>query len=642
MIIFNIKVFDNSMLLCYSNKLLKGMCGENMNKEELENLKSKIIKMEMCPLTGYASKDKPSQYYWVNNKESTYFDETLSMYDYLYLNNKNNLTSTAIKYYGTSINYAKLFKKIDRAVNAFRSVGINENCEVTLCLPYDIKYSYLINPELVYSLYALNKIGTKCYIIDSTISKEDMLKALEYTESEYIILIDKDYEKFKHIIRESNECNGIVIPNYNSAGVIKKLNTISKNMTVDIQDFSWNTLMWMANDYNKFKPIDYKNRMALGVFTSEMHKNIFSNEEINASVHAFDIAHPEVTSSNTIVHSQLKKNNMAFINSMHYSLVKGLTITTDLQKDREEFEVKLLKNRPAYMISSIDQYKSMLNSATLKKADLSFLKGAYINAELLSNKDLDLINTFFKQHNSPANLSQTWGNNDIGYPISTTCPKENKSTCSIGKSLPGIIVSAFDSQKNTECKYYERGELCISSNCTPLMNTFSYNNMKWLRTNKIGYTDELGNIYVEGLKDDFLIDEHGDKVYLFDIKNTIMLNKAVKECIVIAYKDLDGREYPLVHIILKDEYYGQENNVVNDLKNLCLEFLPTSSNPVGYKFRTTLPKDNNGSIAKQKLLNEKDGYKIVINDVVYNVSIKEDSYFHYDKMTAIKSLKRTI
>ena len=121
-----------------------------------------------------------------------------------------------------------------------------------------------------------------------------------------------------------------------------------------------------------------------------------------------------------------------------------------------------------------------------------------------------------------------------------------------------------------------------------------------------------------------------------------MLNKAVKECIVIAYKDLDGREYPLVHIILKDEYYGQENNVVNDLKNLCLEFLPTSSNPVGYKFRTTLPKDNNGSIAKQKLLNEKDGYKIVINDVVYNVSIKEDSYFHYDKMTAIKSLKRTI
>ena len=61
-------------------------------------------------LTGYPSIDKP----WLKHYSEQELNMDIpicSLYDYLYSNNKDNLSGYAINYFGTKITYGELFKK---------------------------------------------------------------------------------------------------------------------------------------------------------------------------------------------------------------------------------------------------------------------------------------------------------------------------------------------------------------------------------------------------------------------------------------------------------------------------------------------------------------------------------------------------
>ena len=63
-----------------------------MNKEELLQMKENLLEIASNKLTGYASIDRPAERFWQPEAISNPLpDNKLTMYDYLYLRNKNFL-----------------------------------------------------------------------------------------------------------------------------------------------------------------------------------------------------------------------------------------------------------------------------------------------------------------------------------------------------------------------------------------------------------------------------------------------------------------------------------------------------------------------------------------------------------------------
>ena len=127
------------------------------------------------PPTGKPSQDKPWLKYY--SEEAIVSDvPKMKAYDYLVLNNLDNLNSVAINYYGRKITYSSLIKKIDICAKALKKIGVKCGDIVTLPMAN--------TPENIYLFYALNRIGAISNVIDPRGTVEEMSN--EIKKSQYV------------------------------------------------------------------------------------------------------------------------------------------------------------------------------------------------------------------------------------------------------------------------------------------------------------------------------------------------------------------------------------------------------------------------------------------------------------------------
>ncbi len=113
--------------------------------------------MKEKELTGYPSIDKPWLKYYSEEALRAKVPEC-SMYDLLYGNNCANTDDIALEYMGSKVTYGGLFGKIEEVAKAFWTWGIRKGDIVAICA---------VNiPEIIYSIYALNRIGAIINLID--------------------------------------------------------------------------------------------------------------------------------------------------------------------------------------------------------------------------------------------------------------------------------------------------------------------------------------------------------------------------------------------------------------------------------------------------------------------------------------------
>ena len=245
-----------------------------MTKEELIKLKEWISKLSpdeikerklylrslesgemQGPPVGYASIDKP----WLKSYEKDVLLKDLpkmKMFEYLYNNNKNNLNCTAINYFGNKISYKNLF------------------------------------------MYALNKIGAVCNLLDPRINAEQIEESINSTKSEYAIIIDLCHPKFDKIMDNTSlkkiiavsvsdslpfvlNC-GMRLKNY-----IKYLKSKEKPLTSNDIYMNWSDFIEYGNKFVGRNECEYEENMpAIIVRTSGTTGNpksvVHSNESVNS------------------------------------------------------------------------------------------------------------------------------------------------------------------------------------------------------------------------------------------------------------------------------------------------------------------------------------------------------------------------
>ena len=130
-------------------------------------------------LTGYPSIDKPWLKYYTEEALNAKLPEC-TIYEYLWENNKDHLDDVALIYYGKKITYEVLFENIDKTAKAFAGAGIKDGDVVAIC-------SVTI-PEVIYSVYALNRLGAISNMIDPRTNLERIKTYIENSKTKCIHL----------------------------------------------------------------------------------------------------------------------------------------------------------------------------------------------------------------------------------------------------------------------------------------------------------------------------------------------------------------------------------------------------------------------------------------------------------------------
>ena len=147
----------------------------------------------MRETTGYASIDKPWEQFYENVERCNFFINT-TPYQGLVLSNEAYPKEIAIEYFGAKITFGQLIKNIDATAKSMKVYGVKKGDYVTICST--------TTPEVIYSFYAISKIGAVANVISPFYTTEELLARIDECQSKLVIMVDKFLPKFEDILMQ--------------------------------------------------------------------------------------------------------------------------------------------------------------------------------------------------------------------------------------------------------------------------------------------------------------------------------------------------------------------------------------------------------------------------------------------------------
>lgn len=134
--------------------------------------------------TGYPSIDKP----WLKYYSQEAIGESLpecTVFQHIYQENVAHPDDTAIIFYGRKISYKSLFQNIESAAKAFTALGVKKGDIVVI--------SAANIPEVIYSFYALNRLGAIVDMVDPRTDVDGTRFYIDEVHAKLIVCIDAVY-----------------------------------------------------------------------------------------------------------------------------------------------------------------------------------------------------------------------------------------------------------------------------------------------------------------------------------------------------------------------------------------------------------------------------------------------------------------
>lgn len=603
-----------------------------MNKEELLKLKeelSKLNKVEQkerdlylrklaCgeiegPLTGHASIDKPWLKYYTEDQILTDVP-TMSVYQYLHHQNDKYLARPALRYFGRKISFDELFKKIDETAKALKAIGVKESEVVTISMPN--------TPEAAYLFYAMSKIGAIANMVDPRTSADGIKKYIEEAHSDKVIIVDKFYNKVKDLT-ESGEVKKIIaispaesLPiglnlGYKAKEYISTIGKPENKIKLNAKTINWQDFLALGKNYTGSLDVPYVPNRPLviehtGGTTGQPKGVVLSNENINAVV---------LQSIETGIDMQREHNWLDIMPTfiaygvgmgLHLPLSIGMETILIPEFDPLKFDDLLVKNKPIHMVGVPSYWGTIIKSKKLK--DLSYMIAPTVGGDAMDTTLEQQANAFLKEHNCKSKIVKGYGMTEVCGGVSGTVD-ENNQIGSVGVPFVKTTIAIFEPDTENELGYNEDGEVCVTGPNT-MLGYFEnkeatdailrrHNDGKmWIHTGDVGHITEDGALFIVDRIKRMMIRYDGFKVFPSLIENAICTHPAVEACKVVAIADQNHSQgkLPKAHIVLKDGYQFYQEEVLEEIIELCASKLPEYVQPVDYKFRESLPLTSIGKV----------------------------------------------
>ncbi len=541
------------------------------------------------------------------------------MYKLIWDNNIDHPDDIALEYLGKEITYKEFFDQIDHLADAFTGIGIKENDIVTLMM--------INQPETVYCLYALNKIGAVANMINVFSGTKEIERYLEEGKSQFFIAVDLFYEKCFLAAKNKQIKKYITVSLFQSCDLIKRIGYRLKvkipNHKNDTLVMTWNQLLKSGRMSKAIVPPHDSTKCRVIGHTSGttgFPKGVLlTDDALNAIAAHYDKAF-EHKRQETLLNLIVPFAIYGLAVNLHMPLSLGMKVILVPKVEPEKTDELLLKHKPNYVISVPIYWTAIMESSKIQ--DLSFLKIAAAGGAGSSQEQIKKLNELLVKYNAKTEFIIGYGMSENG---ATACSQMNgcAKLGSVGIPLMKNIIAIFDPVSMEEKKYMETGEICIAGPSIMLgylnnetetrkMLKKHSDGQVWLHTGDLGHMDEDGFVFVQGRMNRVYMTQHNGavaKIYPGAIEKVLIKNDAVKESCAVCYSDKPNFYKPVVFCVLNEENNPDHVVLSKTLCSTCEKELPEYDMPVKVVFVQELPHTAQGKVDYRSL--EKEAAKLM-------------------------------
>lgn len=558
-------------------------------------------------LKGYPSIDKPWLKYYSKETQNARMPEC-TIYTYLWENNKKNLEDVAICYYGKKITYGKLFKKIDKVSKGFYHLGVKPSDVIIM--------ASVTTPEMIYTFYALNRLGAVLNMVDPRTSVDRIQEYIREANVKIVLSIDAAYQKIEQAAAGTSVRNIIVLSPLDSLPTIKKvplrITNKLKGNSPELKDGSIIWKQFIEGGDKEIHEAPYVKNACCAIIhtggTTGTPKGVMlSNENINSSVVQGNVSGFNFQRRHKWLNIMPPFIAYGIVNGLHMPLCDGMTLVVLPQFDPKKYDKLLLKYKPNHIAGVPSHYNTVIHSKKLAHKDLSFLLSPIVGGDGTEVGFEKQVNDFLNEHNCQANLIKGYGMTEVCACVSVAAQKRCNKLGSVGIPLSHSQVSVFENGK--ELPYGNKGEICMRG---PSVMIGYYKNEKetstilqkhedgsvWVHSGDLGYIDEDGCVFIEGRLKRMIVRADGFKVFPKLIEDIVLTHENVKACCVVGAPDKEHSqgELPVAFIVLVSEFLDKEAEILKALQKLCFDNLPEYAQPIGFRFCEVLPLTAIGKI----------------------------------------------
>lgn len=191
---------------------------------------------------GCPSIDKPWLKYYDESVCSAQIPEG-SIWGTIYKNNKTCPDEVALLYFGREITYKKLRSCVDGAACAFAALGVRAGDNVALCMP--------AMPEAIYSILALNVLGTNAVLLNPTFDSRQMHETILKADARLLVVASEVFESVRTALEDASVSTVVECSAMNSLGILERA---AKGKRKHPESISWNAFMKRGKRSRRFSP----------------------------------------------------------------------------------------------------------------------------------------------------------------------------------------------------------------------------------------------------------------------------------------------------------------------------------------------------------------------------------------------------
>lgn len=548
--------------------------------------------------TGYPEIDRPwLKYYPKSTLESDI--PQCTMLQYMRSGAQKYSDYDAIGYFGRKIKYKKLLEEIDKAAKGFAALGVKRGDIVTV---------FTTNlPEMVYVVYALNRLGAIFNMEYVTVSSKEAAAAVKRCKSKVIMILDALLEKYADV-PDKAECveHCVVLPLWRSMPVFKKAVAKAKlskahcGKEITYADFIKNG-KGLTLPEEKYIPDEPAAVLHSGGTTGTPKGVLITNENFNSVAWECSNSGATYAAGDRFFHSIPPFHAFGMGTGVHLPLSIGFCATMMVKFDEAMILAEFEKCKPNHIICAPSQANYILNNTKLK--DFSFLKELIIGGADVPNEQESFFDNFLNTHGSKARPMVGYGMSELA---SAVCLENNAwygKLGSVGIPFSKSIVKAVDPDTGKDLKYNEEGELWVSG---PGLMLGYYENeaetkdaiivdekgTRWIHTGDMGHIDEDGFVFITGRMKRIYITrpvKGGPLFKMFPdyITNVILQVEGILECSVVCIPHKEYRALGIAFIVPKSGCDIAE--LENNIRRHCEEELAAHLMPKAFYFVNCIP-----------------------------------------------------
>jgi len=559
--------------------------------------------MKETEQTGYPSIDKPWLKYYSEEAINAKIPEK-SVYEVLKEANRDNLSATAIIYYGRKITFGELFENIDKTAKALLTMGVKEKEIVTVALPSI--------PEALYLVYALNKIGAVANVIHPLPSKNEMVFYLNEVKSRYAFIFDGAVDLLQDDLTRTAVEKCIVVSPSCSLPLVMRFFYHLKNR-IDIHNEkmkSWDWFISKGTDTElpliKKDPFEVTVISHTGGTTGDPKGCMLSDYNINSVMTMVGsiLNHEDGECALAVLPPFVM---YSLVNSMMQILQLRMAIVLIPAYKAEDFWKYIKQYHPNHVSSIPAYWEAILGDD--KKRDWSCLKNVYYGGEGMSADTEKAVNELLLTNGCKSVLHKGIGSTEM-VSAATMSYDGCNPLGSVGVPLTKVNCKIVSPDSTSELGFNERGEICFTG---PNLMLGYYNNpdataevirkhedgLTWLHTGDVGYMDEDGVLFVTGRIKRIIMTKGEDgqvtKMFPDRIEKAINKHPSVFLSCVVGIKDADRIHYPKAFVELKPECEATEE-LKTDIIQQCKEELPDYMVPVEIEYIPEMPRTSRGKV----------------------------------------------